>query len=266
MGEKLEDEIKNHLSNFNTLESLMENNIHQIYKKDQEASDGYGIGWALRDSIAYPSGWGNGYLKSLELNFNSIVGKIDVNDLINFNKKLIDTFWETFSEIQTLGAICRAKKKVLIEMSLIDMDSNKKFDFKISQPDIYIEVYSPFSKELGKDYDEIPKWIDIGDELKEKIFKKYRKKEMLNIISHYPIFLVINTMRLIDADSINISEIINPTSKKYIFPINIHCHGILLYNFELKGDGINVVHKYIWNPKCPKKLKSELLQIFDKLE
>jgi len=262
------DKIKKHLSNFSTLESLMENSIPQIYKKDQEAPDGYGIGWALRNSITYPSGWGSRYLNSLELNFRSIVEKIDEDDLIEFKKNLIDRerFWETFSEIQTLGAIYRAKKKVSIERPLPDVDSDCKFDFRISQPDIYMEVYSPFSRELGKDWNETPKWADIGEELREKIFKKYERKKLLNITSCYPVFLIINTLRLIDNDVIQASEIINPTSKKYVFPKNVHCHGIFLYKFELERCEINVVSKWIWSPNCPEELKEELIEIFEEFK
>lgn len=114
IGENAEDKIKKHLSNFSTLESLMKNSIPQIYKMDQEAPDGYGIGWALRDSITYPSGWGSGYLKSLELNLRSIVENIDAGNLIKFKNNLLDRFWETFSELNyilVLGSkvnmICR---------------------------------------------------------------------------------------------------------------------------------------------------------------
>ena len=114
MGENPEDKIKMHLSTFRTVESLMRDSIPQIYNKDQEAIDGYGIGWALRDSTTDSKGWGRGYLDSLELNLRSIVGKIDEDDLIELKKRLIDKFWETFSEIQTLGAIYRAEKNVYI--------------------------------------------------------------------------------------------------------------------------------------------------------
>lgn len=268
MGENAEDKIKKHLSNFSTLETLMKDSIPQIYKKDQEAPDGYGIGWALRDSITYPSGWGNGYLKSLELNFRSIVEKIDEGDLIEFKKKLIDKFWETFPEIQTLGAIYRAKKNVYVEIerALPDVDSYRKFDFRIAEPDIYMEVYSPISKELGKDWDETPKWADIGGELREKIFKKYGLKKLLNITSCYPVFLIINTMRLMDIDPIQVSEIINPTSKKYVFPKNVHCHGVFLYKLKLEGGVMNVVPKCIWSPNCPEELKEELSKIFEEFK
>ena len=263
MGENAEDKIKKHLSNFNTLESLMKNSIPQIYKKDQEYPDGYGIGWALRNSITYPTGWGSGYLKSLELNFRSIGEKIDEGDLIEFKKNLIDKFWETFSEIQTLGAIYRAKKEVSIERPLPDVGSERKFDFKISQPEIYMEVYSPFSKELGQDWNETSKWVDIGEELREKIFKKYKKKELLNITSCYPVFLIINTINLVDKDEIQMSEIINPTSKKYVFPKNVHCHGVFLYELKLECEGMNVVSNCIWSPNCPEELKEELIEIFE---
>lgn len=161
MNENTEEEIKRHLSNFSNLECLMKDSISQIYNKDRESEEGYGLGWALRDSITFPSGFGTGYLHSLDLNLSSITGKIDDNDLLDFKKRLIDKFWETFSEIQTLGAIYRSKKEVSIEKTLPNVNSNHKFDFKISQPDIYIEVYCPFSKELGEKWDEIPKWADI---------------------------------------------------------------------------------------------------------
>jgi hypothetical protein len=61
MGENAEDKIKKHLSNFSTLETLMKDSIPQIYKKDQEAPDGCGIGWALRDSATDSKGWGRGH-------------------------------------------------------------------------------------------------------------------------------------------------------------------------------------------------------------
>ena len=244
----------------------MKNSIPQIYKKDQEYPDGYGIGWALRDSITYPSGWGSGYLKSLELNFRSIGEKIDEGDLIEFKKKLIDKFWETFSEIQTLGAIYRAKKKVSIERPLPDVDSDCKFDFRISQPDIYMEVYTTFSDELGKGWKSTADCVDIGEELRKKIFKKYGKKKLLNITSCYPVFLIINTMRLIDDDLIQVSEIIDPTSEKYVFPKNVHCHGVFLYKFKLERGEMNVVPKCIWSPNCPEKLKEELVEIFEEFK
>ena len=256
------DKIKTHLSTFCTLESLMKDSIPQICKKDQEAPDGYGIGWALRDSMTHSKGWGCGYLDSLELNLHSIVGKIDEDDLIEFKKRLIDKFWETFSEIQTLGAIYRAEKNVYIERPLSDVDSNRKFDFRISPPDIYMEVYCPFSKALGEGCDETPRWVSIGEELREKIFKKYKKKELLNITSRYPVFLIINTIRLVDCDPIQMSEIIDPTSEKYVFPKNVHCHGIFLYGPELKRGEMNMIPTCILNPNCPKELKEELKKIF----
>ena len=260
------DKIKTHLSTFRTLESLMKDSIPQIYNKDQEALDGFGIGWALRDSATNSKGWGRGYLDSLELNFRSIVGKIEGDDLIELKKRLIDKFWETLPEIQTLGAIYRAEKNVHIERPLPDVDSNRKFDFRISQPDIYMEVYSPFSKELGEDWNETPRWVGIGEELREKIFKKYERKELLNITSRYPVFLIINTMRLVDCDPIQVSEIINPTSKKYVFPNNVHCHGVFLYKFKLERGVMNVVPKCIWSPNCPEELKEELIEIFEEFK
>lgn len=256
------DKIKTHLSTFRTLESLMKDSIPQIYNKDQEAPDGYGIGWALRDSTTDSKGWGRGYLDSLELNLRSIVGKIDEDDLIEFKKRLIDKFWETFSEIQTLGAIYRAEKNVYIERPLPDVDSDRKFDFRISQPDIYMEVYCPFSKALGEECDEIPRWVGIGEELRGKIFKKYERKELLNITSRYPVFLIINTIRLVDCDPIQVSEILDPTSEKYVFPKNVHCHGVFLYGPELKRGEMNMVPTCIWSPNCPKELKEELKKIF----
>ena len=80
-----------------------------------------------------------------------------------------------------------------IERPLPDVNSDRRFDFRISQPDIYIEVYCPFSKALGEEYDETPKWVGIGEELREKIFKKYERKELLNITSRYPVFLIPKT-------------------------------------------------------------------------
>ena len=255
------DEIKTHLSTFRALERLMKDSIPRIYNKDQEYPDGYGIGWALRDSITYPNGWGRGYLDSLELNLRSI----DEGVRFKFKETLIDKFWETFSEIQTLGAIYRAKKNVHVEIerALPDVDSDRKFDFRISEPDIYMEVYSPFSKELGKDWNETPRWVGIGEELREKIFKKYERKELLNIASRCPVFLIINTMRLMDIDPIQVSEIINPTSKKYVFPKNVHCHGVFLYELKLECEGMNVVSNCIWSPNCPEELKEELIEIFE---
>ena len=256
------DKIKPHLSTFCMLESLMKDSIPQICNKDQEAPDGYGIGWALRDSITNSKGWGRVYLDSLELNLRSIVEKIDENDLIGFKKRLIDKFWETFSEIQTLGAIYRAEKNVDIEGPLPDVASNRNFDFRISSPDIFMEVYCPFGKAFGEESDKIPVWVGIGEELREKICKKYKKKDLLNITSSYPVFLIINTIRLTDDDLINVSEIIDPTSKKYVFPKEVHCHGIFLYKHELKRDGGNMISKCIFNLNCPKELKEEMETIF----
>lgn len=257
------DKIKTHLSTFRALKRLMEDSIPQICNKDQEDPDGYGIGWALRDSITYPNGWGRGYLDSLELNLRSI----DEDVRFKFKETLIYKFWETFPEVQTLGAIYRAKKNVHVEIesALPDVDSYRKFDFRISEPDIYMEVYSPFSKELGKSWNETPKWVDIGEELREKIFKKYGRKKLLNITSCYPVFLIINTARLVDKDSIQISEITDPKSEKYAFPKNVHCHGAFLYENKLKENGMSVYRgcSPIWSSECPEELKEELEKIFN---
>ena len=256
------DKIKTHLSTFCTLECLMKDSIHQIYIKDQEAPDGYGIGWLLRNSMINSKGEERGYLDSLELNLRSIVGKIDENDSIEFKKRLIDKFWETFSEIQTLGAIYRAEKNVQIEKPLPDVVSMRNFDFKITSSGIFMEVYCPFGKAFGEDFDGKPVWVGIGEELREKIYKKYIKKNLLNITSSYPVFLIINTIRLTDDDLINIDEIIDQISEKYIFPKEVHCHGIFLYKHELKMGGMNVISKCIFNPNCPNELKQEMIRIF----
>lgn len=262
IGENAEDKIKKHLSNFSTLESLMKDSIPQIYKKDQETPDGYGIGLILRDSIINPKDYGTKYLESLELNLRSIVENIDEGNLIKFKTNLLDRFWETFSEIQTLGAIYRANKKVSIERPLPDVDSNRKFDFRILQPDVYMEVYSPFSKELGKNWNETPKWPDIGEELREKMFIKYNRKDLTNITSCHPVFLIINTRSLIDKDPIQVSEITNPKSKKNVFTKNVHCCGAFFYELKLEQEEMNVVSNCIWNPNCPEELKKELIGIF----
>ena len=256
------DKIKTHLSTFCTLECLMKDSIHQIYIKNQEAPDEYGIGWVLRNSIINSKGDARGYLDSLELNLSSIVGKIDKNDLIEYKKRLITHFRGTFPEIQVLGAICRAEKNVQIEKPLPDVVSMRNFDFKISPPDIFIEVYNPFSKMLGEDYHENAEWGDLGEELREKIFKKYDKKNLMNINSSYPVFLIINTMSLVDYDSIQVSIIVDPTSEKYVFKEENHCHGIIFYNPVLRWGQKNMISNCIFSPNCPKELKQEMIRIF----
>ncbi|MCZ7398915.1 MAG: hypothetical protein O8C62_04420 [Candidatus Methanoperedens sp.] len=255
--------IERHLSAFPNLESLMKDSICEIYNKDRQTPLGYGLGWALRDSMICPMGQGTVYLDSLELNLCSIVGKIDEQHLIIFKKRLVGNFWETFPEIQTLGAICRAGKKVQMEKPLSDGDSDKTFDFFILQPEIFIEVYCPFSKDY---HDETAKWAGIGEELREKFFKKYDKKKLKDTNSCYPVFLIINTSRLLDKDEIHASEIIDPISKKYVFPKNVHCYGAFLYEPKFNvGDTVNVYSQAKFCPNCSEELKAELTKIFNEL-
>lgn len=258
MNEKIPiDMMERHLSTFPKLESLMKDSICEIYNKDKQKPLGYGLGWALNDSIKSPKGSGTKYLESLELNLCSIVGKIDEEHLTIFKKRLIGNFWETFPEIQVLGAIYRAEKEVEIEKCLPDMDLERPLDFFILQPQVFIEVYQPYSIEFHDEYEETPTWADLK-ELVKIIYKKFKQKRLINNISRYPVFLIINTTHVTDDGSILVSEIKNELEN--IFRCVVNCKGILLYN------NIDINRSYLlWNQNCSEELKEELTKIFNEL-
>ncbi len=257
MNEKIPiDMMERHLSAFPKLESLMKESICEIYNKDKQKPLGYGLGWALTDSIKFPKGSGTKYLESLELNLCSIVGKIDEEQLTIFKKRLIGNFWETFPEIQVLGAIFRAEKEVEIEKCLPDMYLGRPLDFFILQPELFIEVYQPYINEFHDEYKETATWTDTK-ELVKIIYKKFKQKRLINNISRYPVFLIINTAHS-DDDPNLVSEIKNESEN--IFRCVVNCKGILLY----KNIDINRYY-LLWNQNCSEELKEELTKIFNEL-